>query len=146
MFRLAEQYLNYAEALNEYSGPSQEVLDALNVTRKRAGLKELDLASVGSQDNLREIIHRERNVELLAEEHRMFDVRRWKIADNEGVLKGGMYILRLHQQGEGTAPDPSKVIYKKIKYEERGWRDCMYLYPFDQSEMNLGYLVQNPGW
>lgn len=146
MFRLAEQYLNYAEALNEYSGPSQEVLDALNVTRKRAGLPIIDLSTAGSQENLREMIHRERNVELLAEEHRMFDVRRWKIADQEGVLKGGMYILRLHQQGDGTTPDPSKVIYKKIRYEDRGWQDCMYLYPFDQSEMNLGYLVQNPGW
>jgi hypothetical protein len=149
IFRLAEFYLNYAEALNETMAvPSQEVIDAINVTITRAGLPALTTASPGcdSKANFRKLIQRERAVEFLCEEHRFFDVRRWKTADNEGVMKGSMWTLRLYQMDGQTTPNKASVVYKLEKLEDRVWKDYMYLYPFGQNEINLGYLKQNPGW
>lgn len=149
VFRLGEFYLNYAEALNETKGtPDQEVFEAINVIRRRAGIPELNSSSPGcdNRENFRKVIQRERTVELFSEEHRFFDVRRWKIADQEGVMKGGIWTLRLYQMDGQTTPNKASVVYKKVKVEDRIWRDYMYLYPFDQREINLGYLMQNPGW
>ncbi|MGV8096396.1 MAG: RagB/SusD family nutrient uptake outer membrane protein [Mangrovibacterium sp.] len=134
-FRLAEFYLNYAEALNEMNGSTSEIVTALNEIRKRAGMPEYTYTN---QADMREKIRRERAVELAFEQHRYFDVRRWKIAGQEGVMKGGMYELKL--QG-GSQPT-----YKLQKFEDRVWDDRMYLYPFRISEVNIGYIKQNPGW
>jgi starch-binding outer membrane protein, SusD/RagB family len=149
VLRLGEFYLNYAEALNETAGiPTQETFDAINVIRRRAGIPELNSASPGcdTRDNFRQVVHRERNIEMFCEEHRFFDVRRWKIADQEGVMKGGIWTLRLYQMDGQTTPNKASVVYKKVKVEDRVWKDYMYLYPYNQGEVNLGYLVQNPGW
>lgn len=149
IFRLGEFYLNYAEALNETRGvPDQEIFDAINVIRRRAGIPELNSSSPGcdTRENFRKVIQRERTVELFGEEHRFFDVRRWKIADEEGVMKGSIWTLRLYQTDGQTTPNKASVVYKKVKVEDRIWKDYMYLYPFDQREINLGYLIQNPGW
>ena len=78
MIRFAEVYLNYAEALNEINGPSQEAYNALNFIRDRAGIKSIEEAWGDSsialtldkhttQDGLREIIHQERLIELSLE-------------------------------------------------------------------------------
>lgn len=134
-FRLAEFYLNYAEALNEINGSSSEITWALNEVRSRVNMP--GIAYTG-QAEMREKIRRERAVELAFEQHRYFDVRRWKIAGQEGVMKGGMYGLKL---AGGANPT-----YTLQKFEDRAWEDKMYLYPFRVSETNLGYIVQNPGW
>lgn len=134
-FRLAEFYLNYAEALNEINGPASEIESALKAIRDRVNMPAITYTD---QLDMREKIRRERNVELAFEEHRYFDVRRWKIAGQEGVMKGGMWGLKLTG---GASPT-----YKLEKFEDRKWEDKMYLYPFKQSEVDLGYLVQNPGW
>ncbi|RPE09990.1 RagB/SusD family nutrient uptake outer membrane protein [Chitinophaga lutea] len=134
-FRLAEFYLNYAEALNESNGPSSEITAAVNEIRARVNMPPV---AYTSQAEMREKIRRERAVELAFEQHRYFDVRRWKIAGQEGVMKGGMYSLKLYG---GAAPT-----YKLEKFEDRAWSDKMYLYPFRVSEVELGYIVQNPGW
>ena len=92
MIRFAEVYLNYAEALNEINGPSQEAYNALNFIRDRAGIKSIEEAWGDSsialtldkhttQDGLREIIHQERLIELSFEGHRYNDLRRWKFAE-----------------------------------------------------------------
>lgn len=89
LFRLAEIYLNYAEALNESAPDNPDILLYLNTIRKRAGLPNLD--SGLSQESMREYIRKERRVELAFEEQRAWDVRRWKIgsksfgADLRGV-------------------------------------------------------------
>lgn len=134
-FRLAEFYLNYAEALNESNGSPAEITWAINEIRSRVNMPPV---SYTNQADMREKIRRERAVELAFEEHRYFDVRRWKIAGREGVMQGGMYSLKLYG---GAAPT-----YKLEKFEDRSWNDKMYLYPFRVSETNLGYVIQNPGW
>lgn len=78
--RLGEIYLNYAEALNEYGGPTSEVYNAVNEIRNRAGLP--DLPTGLSPEQMRERIKHERRIELAFEVHRFFDVRRWKDAEH----------------------------------------------------------------
>jgi hypothetical protein len=74
--RYAEVLLNYAEAQNEAAGPDASVFDAINQIRIRAAQPPV---SGLSQAALRELIRNERRVELSFEEHRFFDVRRWKL-------------------------------------------------------------------
>lgn len=92
LIRMAELYLNYAEAYNEYYGPSQQVYDALNEVRARVGLPKVEVVwadatkakSVNkhmSKEGLREIIKQERTIEMAFEGHRYNDLRRWKDAD-----------------------------------------------------------------
>ena len=84
--RYAEILLNFAEASNEASGadvvPAGATLSArtaVNLVRARAGMPAL--AAGLSQAAMRDAIRNERRVELAFEEHRFYDVRRWKIAD-----------------------------------------------------------------
>lgn len=138
VFRLAEFYLNYAEALNEAKGPVKEVYDAVNAIRTRSGMPAL---SGLTKETMRAAIRNERAVELAFEEHRFWDVRRWKIAGEEGVMKGNMYGLRLKQITNST-----DFHFDQVVFEQRVWEDKMYLYPFPNSEIYKQYLVQNPGW
>ena len=140
-FRLAEFYLNYAEALNEVNGSPIEITAAVNEVRQRVGLPGV---SYTNRDEMREIIRRERAVELAFEQHRYFDVRRWKIAGQEGVMRGTMYKWQLYP-GESATPASAYYRLEKIN-PDRIWDDKMYLYPFRQKEVNLGYITQNPGW
>ncbi|TWV94019.1 RagB/SusD family nutrient uptake outer membrane protein [Chitinophaga pinensis] len=78
--RYAEVLLNYAEAQNEAAGPDATVYAAINQIRQRESVKQPALAAGLSQAQMREVIRRERQVELAFEEHRYYDVRRWKIA------------------------------------------------------------------
>ena len=165
IFRLSEFYLNYAEALNEANPNDMEIVNALNVIRNRGGLPLLAEGNAtydecfGNKEKMRQYIIRERAVELYGEEHRFFDVRRWKIAGNDGVMRGDFYKIYLYENGTGTYLNPTtsmtpaariandlKLSYKVEFFENRVWEDKMYLYPFFQTEINKGILVQNPGW
>ena len=159
IFRLSEMYLNYAEALNESTTDRNitEMLNALNEVRVRGGLPKIK-NDLGYEDMKKEIL-RERAVELYAEEHRFFDVRRWLIAGEEGIMKGEFYTFSLKEkaynkykvpQESWTAQqkkDNDSWLYYAIEpFENRIWEDKMYLYPFPQDEVNKGIIVQNPGW
>ncbi|SCD20882.1 SusD domain-containing protein [Proteiniphilum saccharofermentans] len=135
-FRLAEFYLNYAEALNEINGSPTEIEWAVNQVRRRVDMPDVRYTN---QEDMRKIIRRERAVEFAFEQHRYFDLRRWKTASEEGVMKGRIYTLKLYD----TKPEPT---YKLEQISSRVWDDKMYLYPFRQQEVDLGYITQNPGW
>lgn len=142
VFRLAEFYLNYAEALNESNPMDAKVYEALNTVRRRAGIPDILNSDprYNTQEKLRIAIHRERAVELAFEEHRFFDVRRWMIAGQDGVMKGQMHGINLYEQSDAS------FIYKKEPFETRVWDDKFYLYPFPQDEIDKGYMKQNPEW
>ncbi len=128
-FRLGEQYLNYAEALNESQGPVADVYKYVNAIRTRSGLPEL--AAGLSKDEMRAQIWAERRIELAFEGHRYFDTRRWKIAatTNSGNLYG------LNITSGTSATDAS--FYKRTVVEKRVFiapRD--YFWPVPQSELN----------
>ncbi|SMD06278.1 RagB/SusD family nutrient uptake outer membrane protein [Pedobacter africanus] len=139
-FRLGEFYLNYAEALNEASGPVAEVYNAVNRIRNRAGMP--GLPSNLSQEEMRTRIRNERRVELAFETHRYFDTRRWKIAaqtDNGPIY--GMNIT------EGTALKDDNF-FRRMLVETRLFQAPKhYLFPIPQDEIDKNAnMVQNPGW
>lgn len=76
IFRLAEFYLSYAEALNEYYDvPPEEAYDAVDEIRGRVGMPKLPRNL--SQSEFRERVRNERAIELCMEGHRLYDTRRW---------------------------------------------------------------------
>jgi starch-binding outer membrane protein, SusD/RagB family len=87
--RVAELYLDYAEAEFEYTGTlSSYGLDCLNKIRHRAGLPNFEdswakVGGIPTGDALRQVIHQERTNEFLMESRRYHDIRRWKIAKTE---------------------------------------------------------------
>lgn len=138
-YRLAEIYLNYAEAENEASGPISEVYAAINTIRTRASMPNLPAGL--SKDVMRERIHRERRVELAMEEHRFWDVRRWKILDQTDKLVTGMEITK---NANGT------FTYNRFVTERRNaWQDKFRIFPIpigDASKVPDFNSNQNPGW
>jgi len=139
VFRLAEAYLNYAEALNEAQGPVQAAHDAVNLIRQRSGMPRLP-ANL-TKDQFRDRVRNERDIEMAFEDHRLYDIRRWKIAENEGVMQGAMQGLRITRPTSGT-----EFSYQVYTFENRSFFSRMYLHPFQNTEVFKGYLVQNPGY
>src|SRR3546814_19353547 len=80
LIRYAEVLLNFAEARNEYSGPDQDVYDAIEANRKRAGLDPHALPPGLKQGEMRKVIRHERRVAMAFKAHRVWDVRRGVMA------------------------------------------------------------------
>lgn len=164
IFRLAEIYLNYAEALNEYlDKPDQRVYDAINQVRKRVQMPTLPIAGRQedlTRDGMRQRIRNERRVELAFESHRFYDVRRWMIAGDHDGIKGtdngtvtGLNNRPSQEELEATGLDWKSeeagvaVYYKRMPLQTRLFQDKHYLYPIPKSEMDKNpNLKQNYGW
>lgn len=140
-FRLGEIYLNYAEALNEYSGPVADVYRYVNAIRTRAALPGLQ--SGLDMDSMRDRIKHERRIELAFETHRWFDVRRWMDGETQGQPIHSMNIW-----GGTYQQDPE--FYKRITVEDRVFESPKhYFFPIQQTEIDKNakhLLVQNLGW
>lgn len=147
IMRLADLYLLYAEARNEYSGPDAQVYQYLDLVRERAGLKGV-LESWANfskypekplnKEGLREIIHQERMSELAFEGKRFWDVRRWKIADQE-----------LNQGVKGWNVEGTTAIeyFNVITFEILKFTTKEYLWPLKQQTLRVNpNLMQNPFW
>lgn len=140
LYQLNEAYLNYAEALNEYNeGPTQEAYDAINTIRKRSG--QPDLPTGLGYLEFRAKVRNERAIELAFDGHRFYDIRRWMIAEEEGVMQGGMLGIKIYQ-----IPESIEYRYEPYVFETRSFSRRMYLHPFGTGEINKGYLIQNPGY
>lgn len=139
-FRYAEILLNYAEASIQL-GEEVDALRELNKIRDRAGVPDI----VATGDELMEQYIDERRIELMYEDHRFFDVRRWMIAPDE--LDDNAFGIDLTaQRAEGD--DYTDYTYsniERIQVQERSWENKMYLYPIPDAEMDRNpELVQNP--
>lgn len=143
VFRLAEFYLLYAEALNEVDPGNADVLKYLNLVRQRAGIpaiETLNPAITGSKDHQREAIQRESRIELSTEGQRYFDVRRWMIADKPSGRQGGDF-HGMNMDGNAT------TFFQRTKFQTRVFETQYYLYPVPYNEIQKSKtLVQNPGW
>ncbi|MFC0512964.1 RagB/SusD family nutrient uptake outer membrane protein [Mucilaginibacter angelicae] len=137
--RYAEVLLNFAEAQNEAVGPDNSVYSALNQIRARVGMPPVTPGL--SQSAMRDKIRNERQVELCFEDHRFYDVRRWKIANvTENVPAYGILPTK---NANGT------ITYTKfIALTNRHFEDKNYWMPIPQSEIlaSGGKLKQNPGY
>lgn len=137
--RYAELLLNYAEAMNELGGPSSEVFDALQQIRNRVGMTA-DLASradLQSQEALRRFIRKERTVELAFEDHRWWDVRRWKVA--EDAISRPIYGMNITKTDTG-------VTYQRKIAQYRVFESRFYLYPLPEENIWQTNWSDNPGW
>jgi hypothetical protein len=143
IFRLAEFYLLYAEALNEVNPGSPDVLFYVNSVRERAGLPKLEVLNpgiVGNKDLQREAIRRESRIELATEGQRYFDVRRWMIAETPEGRQAGDF-SGMNMAGDAT------TFYQRTKFQTRVFERKQYLYPLPFVEMQKSKkLIQNPGW
>lgn len=152
MFRLAELYLNYAEAANEAIGPNSAIpgssltmtaLDAVNTIRARAGMPAVSSDESSTPDAFRNKIRNERRVEFAFEPLRFYDVRRWKILDKTDRVVTGMQITK---NGEDN------YSYERFVVSTRGTYDSKYfLCPIPSSEVDVMYKLtgvdwQNPGY
>lgn len=142
-FRYAEVLLNFAEATNEFSGPDAEVYSTVESIRRRAGLVPFKLDALQitiDQNSMRDIIRKERRKELAFEEHRYWDIRRWKIA-------GEVYNKPLH--GLSIVKLPTNVlIYNVVPVLNTVFDEGKnYFYPIPYNEIvSNKNMVQNPGW
>lgn len=142
LLRLAQVFLNYAEALNEADPGNPDILKYLNLIRERAGIPQYGqgpdaLPLPTGQAEVRTVIRKERRVELAFENVRYFDTRRWKIAEatDAGPFKG----LNITADGND--------FLKVVTYENRIFEKRHYLFPIPQNEININRaLLQNTGW
>lgn len=144
IFGYPEVLLNYAEAMAQVYAPDEvptdfpmSARDAINELRGRTKVAVYDIIEADPQ-KFKDIIRNERFAELAFQDHRFWDIRRWKIAGDEKVRK--IFGVKITKEGD------------KVKYEEkvvatRFWNDRMYYYPISQTEVfKNSKLGQNPGW
>lgn len=130
-FRYAEILLNYAEAKNEsLTAPDASVYNAMKEVRERSGQPELPEGL--SKEEMRKRIRNERRVELLLEEHRFYDLRRWKDAD---ALKAPIMGMNIYD-------DNVTLEYKISKVEDRTFTGANYYLPIPLTEQEKNPLLK----
>ena len=143
VYRYAETLLTYAESMVEAFGDpdysdgeyTYSARWALNQVRANAGMPDV---TVSDKDAFIEALRNEWRVEFAFEDHRFWDIRRWKI----GSETQDIYGVRITQVSGST------YSYERFLYETRRWNDRMYLYPIPQAELyrNANLAPQNTGW
>ena len=159
--RYAEILLTYAEAMVELNKADATVLAALNKVRKRARQPDITPDVAASQARLRQLVRRERTVELANEGLHLVDIRRWKTA--QLVLNAKVYGASLaaaspapipgfgtpgSEQDLNDVPDYTAGDALRLKRETRVFQERHYLFPIPQGEIDRTArgLTQNPGW
>jgi hypothetical protein len=167
MIRLPEIMLIYAEALDKYYGPTQEVYDVLNTLRARSFMAPVPPGL--NQAALLKYVQRERRVELFYENKRYFYAR-WNLEPDSDVELAQEAAAaasstpdnvwpyaRTQRSAHGAIPiaDPTGkivvggVAYKmqRFKLEDRVFTSKNYYWPLIQSELtNVPSLIQSPNW
>lgn len=149
LFRLGGVYLDYAEAMLNYTGSGYQTADGLTMTAAeainmvRTRVKQPNLPTGLSYDDFTKRYENERFVELAFEGHRMYDVRRW--------MKAPQYFLDIKVMEITKNADETLTftpVLNPTYITKRRWAgDHMYFWPIPQSEiLKAGALVQNPGW
>jgi len=150
--RYTEVVLNYAEACIEL-GEDVEARNWLNKIRFRAGMPAITESGATLKDRYRN----ERRIELVYEEHRYHDARRWMIAPTtlgrgiksilvNATLKPGKTALVPYVYDK-TVYNYAYVVQDETSNETRTWLDKMYFRPIARDEINKnGLLINNPGY
>lgn len=148
IYRLADIFLLYTEALNEsLDAPTAEVYHYIDLVRQRAGLKGVVESWQTSskfptkpmnKDGMRDIVQKERMIELAFEGKRYWDIRRWKTA----YIWGNLPVRALNSDAATTLEfNTVKTLYSP----EFSTKD--YLSPIRQSNLRVNTnLIQNPYW
>ncbi|MDR2467236.1 MAG: RagB/SusD family nutrient uptake outer membrane protein [Prevotellaceae bacterium] len=148
-FRLGEIYLNAAEAALEL-GEEPEAKNYANTLREiHGGFPANSIANLSI-----DIIRNERRIELAFEDHRYFDLKRWRIADrvwngqesDPNAVVHGLYPYRIYRPGH---PDNGKYIFERVRptrfKRARFFRSANYYSSIEQAVLNNNpKLVKNP--
>lgn len=150
VFRYAEVLLTYAEAANELSGPSADIYNYLDKIRQRAGMPVVDRAKYATKDKLRELIRRERTVELAGEGLRRADIIRWQENGKmlaEKVMNGDLLrITGTVNESEAEPTMRAKVTGTEV-IETRSFTSRNRYLPIPQTSMDKNpNLEQNAGY
>jgi starch-binding outer membrane protein, SusD/RagB family len=134
LMRYADVLLMYAEAKIEQNELDSSVYDAINAVRTRAAMPAVTTGKTQAQ--LRDALRYERRAEFVLEGRRLFDIRRWRIA--EQVMPGQKYGIDYVEGG----------VVKKYVADNRTFNPSRdYLWPIPQRELVLmPGLKQNPGY
>ena len=137
LFRLGEIYLDYAEAVFNATGSAKDATfgmtanEAVNKLRKRSDIQMPEFTEDGEAWVAR--YERERMVELAFENHRFWDVRRWK--------KGAQYFRTIQVANISAGLQLTRATVS------RQWDEKYNFYPIPQSELKKNpNLTQNAGW
>ncbi len=142
LFRLGEFYLNYAEAVFHYLGSADatdseftlSAREAVNRIRSRSDMPSLPAGM--SNDAFEKKYKNERMVELAFEDHRFWDVRRWK----DGEVLKTITVMEITKNANET------YSYNRVT-RTRLWQDKMYFFPIPATEiLKNPNLTQNSGW
>lgn len=159
--RVSQVYLDLAEASFEATGSATakvegcdySALDAINVIRNRIGIGNVPAAIYNDEEAFRQAIRRERAVELMFEDHRWWDIRRWMIAHTlfaeqypiKGIQATPKNANHANVKDKSTLEFTFRVI--DVVPEERVFEMKNYWYPFSMNDAaSLNNLTQNPGW
>lgn len=153
MYRYAEILLNYAEALNELEGTytegeitvtrdANEILDAFNQIRYRAGLP--GLTSLPSREEMRELIKHERRIEFVCEGHRYHDLRRW----GDAYAAYNRPVLGMNIKARSTQREIFHTVTTLNDDKARRYFDYKnYFWPIPKWVLDKNNkLKQNPEW
>ena len=155
LIRMAELYLNYAEAVNEYAGPGGTAaglpltaLQAVNKVRSRIGMPDVQSRFAGDSRLLRDRIRNERMVELAFEGHHYyFDSRRWKTVETDmNRTLYGMYVEQVSVSAE--YPKGRRYTRRALTDDCQGaWKPHMYYLPIPDAEsQKMRNFVNNAKW
>lgn len=144
IYRYAETLLTYAESMIEaFDNPTYvdqtftlSALEALNQVRANAGMPNV---TVTDKNGFIQKLRNEWRVEFAFEDHRFWDIRRWKIGSE---TQKELYGVNIQKQANNSKT------YQRVLYKARKWNEQMYLYPIPQAEIfkNPNLLPQNNGW
>lgn len=150
LLRLADLYLLYAEALNEsLDAPNSEVYQYVDMIRERAGLEGVvdswnnyssNPQKPQTKEGMREIIQRERSIELAFEMQRWWDLVRW----GRAIEEMNKPVTGWNVEGE-TAEEFYQV--RVLNQEETPFTRKYIFWPIEQEELSRNpNLIQNLGW
>ncbi len=154
--RMAEVYLNYAEAANEAYGPAGAApeadltaLGAVNLVRERMEMPPVRDEFTTNTQTLRPRIKNERIVELCFESfHYYCDIRRWM--DAPTIMSGKLYGIRATKLEAPTAEYPTGFKYERVELSsdrQVAWKNAMYYVPIPESELlKMKNYVPNEAW
>ena len=140
LLRYAEVLLTYAEAKIELGEIDQSVYEAINAVRQRQSVNMpiVTPGNASSQVEMRDVVRKERAIELAFEGLRLFDIRRWGIAEEvmQGIPKGMRYVE------DGVV---KQVELTGVERVFNPGRDYLWAIPQRERELNPN-LTQNPNW
>lgn len=139
VMRLADVFLMYAEADNELNGPQPYAIDLVNKVRHRGNLPPLASDKTSNKETFFDAIEQERIVELIAEGHRAFDLRRWRAIERVWGSPGSDEVWMLDTHG-GQQQSWFKNL-TELQYQQT----YIFRIPPEERDKNPN-LTQNKPW